>query len=456
MKKLLTLLFVLTLMVSLFTGCGKDDGKSDGDSNGGDKNVASDNKKERQKIVINLAKMLDTPEIVQAIEDVQKLEKYSHVDFVLLEDSGDYETKIAVSIAGGEQVDILAMYNPIMKDQFAMSGTIQPIAKYLDEIGLDFEEEYGPYAAQSLYNGEPVMLPNSPTKWALYYNKKIFDDAGEEYLDPNEPITWDEYRALSKKLTSGEGENKIYGALQLTWPMFWYGEALMKLGGGEQFYNEEGLSNIEDAAFAEALEATYKMMHEDESIPTHADNVVSKRPATAFMNGQYGMFLQGSWLLSWATDNETFPRDWDLGVAPMPVDEGSATTKTWGVVGGIGIGGTSANPGLATEIVVDLIRMSSENSSVMVPTSQAVEAKNLFGDVGDQLGGEGLTKEILSTVFSNPETVMLTEKVSGKNAANYDKVMDEEVEKYFVKEQDLETTINNIKKRADKVIQEED
>ncbi len=48
--------------------------------------------------------------------------------------------------------------------------------------------------------------------------------------------------------------------------------------------------------------------------------------------------------------------------------------------------------------------------------------------------------------------VSVSEKITGVKASQYETVMNEEVEKYFVQEQDLETTISNIKKRADELI----
>lgn len=38
--------------------------------------------------------------------------------------------------------------------------------------------------------------------WVLYYNKKMFDDVGIEYL---ENLIWDEYEDLVKKFSKNDG-----------------------------------------------------------------------------------------------------------------------------------------------------------------------------------------------------------------------------------------------------------
>lgn len=68
------------------------------------------------------------------------------------------------------------------------------------------------------------------------------------------------------------------------------------------------------------------------------------------------------------------------------------------------------------------------------------------------LEDDGITLESLLDVFTNEKTVFVGEKIMGPNNVAYEKVYMEEVEKYLVDEQDLKTTIENIKKRGDKAI----
>ncbi|MDC7234703.1 MAG: extracellular solute-binding protein [Spirochaetales bacterium] len=436
MKKFMSVLIVLMLIsTSVFAAGQQDAASSDG----------------REKIVIHIHNFLNDKSVTGGLEEIQKMEKFSHVDFVIKDKDEEYETTLPIAVAGGEQIDVVAVFNPIQQNKMAKAGVIQPLDKYIAELGVDMNKEFGGYANNAKFEGKTVMFPHQVTKWVLYYNKKVFDDAGVAYPDPEVPMTWTEYAEVAAAITQGEGGNKVYGALHLDWPMFWYGEAIMKLGGGEKFYNAQGLSNIEDPIFAKALERTFNMQHVDKSIPTHADIIMSKTGPQAFMNGQYGMIVQGAWLLSWAADKATYPRDWELGIAPMPVDAGT-TQKTWGIVNGYAVAQTSKNPQLAAEVALELSRLDSEYTETAPAANQTYGQENLYVGSGEKLGGEGLTVQVIQRAFNYPGSIFVTEKVTGPNNVEYETIINEEVEKYLVQEQDLATTIANIKTRGDKAI----
>lgn len=52
------------------------------------------------------------------------------------------------------------------------------------------------------YDGSYYAVPKDYDTIALWYNKKMFDDAGLEY--PNENWTWDDLYEAAKKLTTGD------------------------------------------------------------------------------------------------------------------------------------------------------------------------------------------------------------------------------------------------------------
>lgn len=461
MKKLLVLLLTLAMVMSLFAGCASDDDSSSDTGSKDTGSASSDDKdtdtgsteKAPEKIVIALNKMPEAYNLKTALEMIQEDERFSHVEFEILSSQEDFNAQLPIVVASGEQRDLVALGNPIIQQTWADAGSIIPIDEYINNLGIDWDKEYGQYAANSQNNGETFAIPHHLTKWALYYNKAVFDAAGEPYPDPLVPMTWEEYTALAARLTSGSGSEKVYGTFHLTWPMFWYGEAIQKLGGGEAFYNAEGLSNIEEPIFAEALERVYKMQHEDKSTQTQADLVTAKTSPTAFMNGSYGMTIAGGWILSWATDDENHPRDWEMGLAPMPVDEGT-TQKTWGIVNSFGVTPTSANPELAVEIGVELTRLCAQLARAQEEANRTYSSDDLYVEIGNQLADEGIDTEVIRGIMANADTIFVTEKVTGPNNVGYEDIIKEEVEKYFVQAQDLATTIANIKERGDKAITE--
>lgn len=79
-----------------------------------------------------------------------------------------------------------------------------------DESLSKLKSEY----AESLINGFSVDgklygLPNGTQTMVMYYNKKMFDDAGIAY--PKDGWTWDEFSDAAKKLTKADGSVYGYG-----------------------------------------------------------------------------------------------------------------------------------------------------------------------------------------------------------------------------------------------------
>ncbi len=456
MKKLLSILLVLAMMATLFAACSETPAEEQTGESTATENTTEDTSQdsgEKQTVVIHLNGMDEEYKMMAAMEEIQTMEKYSNIEFEFHGRDADFDTKVPVSIAGGSQVDLIIVANPMLKEQYASEGLIMPLDEVIAESDYDFTTEFGPYLENAKDSeGNIVMIPHNITRWVLYYNKALFDAVSEPYPDATVPMTWDEYAQVAARVTQGEGSDKKYGAFYLNWSMWTYGDAIMELGGGEGFYTEDGVSNIEDPAFARSMERVYNMMHVDESMPTHANVISAKTGPTDFMNGNYAMAISGGWIASWAMDFETYPREWELGIAPMPVDAGE-TMKSWGVVNGFGIPITAADPQLSLEIGMDLVALGAKYADTTESAIRTVDQSNLFVDAAEVLEPvDGITLDDFLYIFTNEDMIFVNEKITGPNNVPYEAVYMEEVEKYLVEEQDLATTITNIKERGDEAI----
>ncbi len=387
---------------------------------------------------------------IDAIAELESMEKYQNITFNWVGRDADFNTKMPVEVAGGVEIDLIIVANPIFLTTYANNGLLLPLDDLAADVNMDFSVEFGEYAENAKINGETYMFPHNVTSWAITYNKDVFDAAGVEYPAWDTPMTWDEYAEVAKSITAGSGADKTYGAFYVPWGTFTYGEAIMALGGGEHFYNNEGLSNIEDPAFAEALEGVYNMMHVDGSMQTHANVMSASTQITDFMNGSYGMTIGGGFFINWATLSDMYPRDWRVGLAPMPVDSGNQT-KTWGVVNGYGIPVSAPDPAFSFDLAYDLVALSGKYADTAISAIQTVSQDILFVEAAESLADDGITMEMLISIFANPD-IYVTEKITGPNNVAYEAVYMEEVEKYLVQAQDLETTIANIKSRGDAAI----
>ncbi|MFI3212415.1 MAG: extracellular solute-binding protein [Eubacteriales bacterium] len=465
-KKLISVLLVSAMTMGLIAGCGSSTDSTSTDTSSATTETESTTAEsttaestevesdasiyEARTVTVYLNGIDEEKKMQDAMAEIQTMEKYQNITFNFVGRDADYDTKMPTEVAGGVEIDLVICANPINLTSYAESGLLLPLDDIITASGHDFSTEFGDYASAAVRNDSIYMIPNNVTSWAITYNKDVFDAAGLDYPSTEIPMTWDEYAEVAKSITSGSGADKTYGAFYINWGTYTYGEAIMALGGGEYFYNDEGLSNIEDPAFATALEGVYNMMHVDGSMQTHANLISTSTQVTDFMNGKYGMSIAGGWYLSWCMDQENYPRDWTVGIAPMPVDEGTET-KTWGVVNGLGVPVSAPDPELSVEVAYDLVSLAAKYADTTASAIQTVDQSNLFVDAAAALADEGITVELLTDIYANPD-IYVTEKISGANSVAYESVYMEEVEKYLVQEQDLETTITNIKERGDAAI----
>lgn len=66
--------------------------------------------------------------------------------------------------------------------------------------------------------GRLIGLPDGTSNYALYYNKDIFDLFGQDYPDPEKPMTWDEVLDLARAMTAERDGVQYIG---LTGPTNW-------------------------------------------------------------------------------------------------------------------------------------------------------------------------------------------------------------------------------------------
>ncbi|PLR86592.1 extracellular solute-binding protein, partial [Bacillus sp. V33-4] len=192
---------------------------------------------------------------------------------------------------------------------------------YLDEKGnnsptniLLILSGYGTMYEAYKVDGKVMTLPYRKSNWMLYYNKTLFDEKGIDY--PSDDMTWNEFRELAKEISSGSGNNKIYGAYLQQWPQTWYMSAVQ---GGASII-DKNLTPFKDALQLRVdLEEDGSIMKWSEQVSTGAHY------NTAFQKGNIAMNIIGDWhvaQLRQAEKEGTLKFDWD--VAPIPHPEGVA------------------------------------------------------------------------------------------------------------------------------------
>ncbi len=122
----------------------------------------------------------------------------------------DYKSKVALDLRSGSGADIYAL-DGIWVGEFADAGYIKPLD---DLVGADKVSAWDGWAqipksvqANMSYNGKRYGVPNGTDGRVLYFNKKLFAQAG---LPADwQPKSWDEILAAGQKLKSLPGVTPI-------------------------------------------------------------------------------------------------------------------------------------------------------------------------------------------------------------------------------------------------------
>jgi ABC-type glycerol-3-phosphate transport system substrate-binding protein len=214
---------------------------------------------------------------------------------------GQYEQQLLTMIAGGTPPDVIQMSNCVPLQNFA--------DQFLPLQGVDESIYAQPFIAESLsIDGELRAIPAFAKPKAMGINTRMFDAAGVAYPSPTEALTPEEFQEIAIAITSGEGDDRVFGSAEL-----WYGQWLQVFGG--TFFTEDGtqltVGSPESIAAANFIDASVNEFN-------YAPDVVQREGISTldwWTIDKVAMYPDfGPWHLPTAYAAEDF--EWDL--VPVP------------------------------------------------------------------------------------------------------------------------------------------
>ena len=121
---------------------------------------------------------------------------------------GGYEDKVNAAITTNSLPDVITLDGPNTA-AYAKSKVITPLDDYLKDNNM--EDVLDSIKQQGTYDGKFYAFGYSESNVGIYYNKKMFKEAGiDESSLPTlkKPWTWDEFKAISQKLKNHFKEYK--------------------------------------------------------------------------------------------------------------------------------------------------------------------------------------------------------------------------------------------------------
>ena len=303
MKRIVSLALILTLMVTLLTGCLNSGATTAAATTAAGETTAAAASDEKVTI-----EFFQYKREAQATFDtlIQKFQAANPNITITQNAPADAGTVIKTRVASGDVPTIIAVGADNLYTDLAKAGTYVDLTNSA-ELG-NVQTAYVDTIKAVSGLEQVYAIPYAANADAVIYNKKIFADNGVAI-----PKTWDEFIAAAETFKAA-GVTPFYFTFGESWttlPAFNVIAAnaaapdfFKKLNAGETTFTE---------GWAESLKLFKQLLaygHDDNMGKAYADG------NTAFANGESAMYLQGVWAIA---EIQKANPELDLGIFPYPV-----------------------------------------------------------------------------------------------------------------------------------------
>lgn len=249
---------------------------------------------------------------------------------------GDFRQKYLAQAAGGALPDLFYIHFSWAQD-LIKNGTVIPLDDYVaKQADFNMDDFTPPSMVSYKRDGKLWVIPYDEGPGILFYNKDIFDKAGVSY--PDDSWTLDMLKENAGKLSSGEGQDKIFGYNATPSP----GDAAMApaylFPFGAQYLAEpkEDQYLLNSSEGVQAMEWWMELRTKLNAVPSPAETQAFQQTnINAFQVGRVAMTLDGSWATPGISQNANFK--WDVAKWP----KGPTKQSTFSAGSGYGIAKTS-------------------------------------------------------------------------------------------------------------------
>ncbi|MGW1162220.1 ABC transporter substrate-binding protein [Streptomyces sp. NPDC002519] len=229
----------------------------------------------------------------------------------------DLLNRILTATTSGQGPDVLNIGNTWSASLQATGALLPWDAKNFDKIGGKARFVDSALGSTGAQGKDPAAVPLYSMAYALYYNKKIFADAG--IAQP--PATWDELVADGKKIQQkgkqvlgAEGAN---GAENIH-HVFVFGKQ-----HGADFFTADGKPDFTNDGVVAGVKQYVDLMAKDKVIPAGNAEYAQNQSVSDFAKGKTAMLL---WQSAPANLKAQGMSEDQYGIAPVPVQSGTPGT----------------------------------------------------------------------------------------------------------------------------------
>jgi multiple sugar transport system substrate-binding protein len=276
--------------------------------------------------VLKLTEVITSPERTQTLQEIVKTFEAANPGTTVEITSlpwGEAFEKFATMVSAGETPDVVEMPDTWLA-LYARNGALESLEPYLKDwqytAGLnDRALQFGRAVDDTAY-----MLPYGFYLRAMFYNKKLFKEAGVEAP----PATLDEFTAAAEKISKLPGKSAYClrggpGGLN-GWVMF---GAIAN--GDNTFFKEDGTSTFAEPGWVKGISYVVDLYKKGYA-PKDSINWGFNEIVAGFYSGTCAMLDQDPDALI-SIDEHLSAEEY--GVAPMPKGPGGKTFPTIGYAG---------------------------------------------------------------------------------------------------------------------------
>lgn len=272
----------------------------------------------------------DGPKVIRWVVDPNPVRQEQIAGFE--EDNPDFKVnldpdagsqKVLTQLAGRIYPDVFTIYDPATIRVFAKKNVLTDLRPMMQEHGVDLDDfwpQLRPY--MQMEDGRVVGLPDNCGPYVLFYNKRLFKEAGLE--PPRDDWDWNDLLEAARKLTKKDARGRTvqFGIGYIEpWILFWQ--------YGARMYTDDGKKCIIDSPEGQKAAkfwASFRLTEKVTPTPSEEQGLASMGSwggaGNLFTAERLGMFITGRWMsIQYRRNTEM---EWD--VAPVPSHNGVKAT----------------------------------------------------------------------------------------------------------------------------------
>jgi multiple sugar transport system substrate-binding protein len=246
--------------------------------------------------------------------------------------STSYNQKVQTMIAGGKPPDIFNG-GDVQIPNYVGKNFVTDLMPYVKRDHYDLKA-FSPQIIDSLtYDGKLVGLTDNYDTQVMYYNSDLFKKAG--VAEPTSDWTWNDFMSAARKLTSGSGSSKVYGAVYDDWFAPYFDQ--IWADGGDP-YPANGTKCGFDSPQAVQAFTEIQDLYKQGLSPTPSQ-FSANGTEQQFLTGRVGMMIGSG---RWSAYTFKGIKKFNWKIAPLP--KGSAGRANFFHISMFAIPRTSKNP----------------------------------------------------------------------------------------------------------------